>query len=355
MYPSIRVTGRHASDPKGEMTIAETSIFEGSAAQTGASRWGDYAMMSVDPTDNTTFWFTTEYSTGGWDWATKIASFTLGQSSSDNNGGGTTCQAPQITSQPQSVQTCSGQTVTFSVKATGTNLKYQWRKDGANISGATSSTLTLTNVTTSDEGKYDCVVSNDCGSVTSNAATLTVSGQGITITSQPQDITASYGSDVTFSVKATGTNLKYQWYKNGTALSDNDWLVGTHSSSLTIYYVINSDEGQYYCVISSDCGSAETRHATLTVTGGYWWWSQNKAATRTTVYPNPFTDRFTLTVANRQLPAKVIIRDLSGRVLMEKDITNAQNVIDLSQYQGNMFIVEVKGHLKTEHFKVVRK
>ncbi len=80
VYAGIRVTGRLAGDTPGLMTQGETTIVAGGGSQTGsASRWGDYASMSVDPTDDCTFWFTTEYmpSTGGAPWHTRIASFTL--------------------------------------------------------------------------------------------------------------------------------------------------------------------------------------------------------------------------------------------------------------------------------------
>jgi len=77
VYPSIRYTGRAAGDPLGTMTITEQSIYSGTSSQTGPNRWGDYSAMSVDPVDDNTFWFTTEYSIGGWDWRTKIAAFKL--------------------------------------------------------------------------------------------------------------------------------------------------------------------------------------------------------------------------------------------------------------------------------------
>ena len=75
VYPSIRYTGRHSSDPLGQMTIAEATIFSGTASQTGVSRWGDYSCMSVDPSNDSDFWFTTEYTSGSWSWRTRIASF----------------------------------------------------------------------------------------------------------------------------------------------------------------------------------------------------------------------------------------------------------------------------------------
>ncbi|MFW5705603.1 MAG: GEVED domain-containing protein, partial [Bacteroidota bacterium] len=76
-YPSIRFTGRNSDDPPGQMTISETSIINGTKSQTGVSRWGDYSCMSVDPVNQSTFWFTSEYSNGGWNWRTRVASFDI--------------------------------------------------------------------------------------------------------------------------------------------------------------------------------------------------------------------------------------------------------------------------------------
>jgi len=76
-YPSIRFAGRNNGDPLGQMTFIETSIFEGTSSQSGVSRWGDYSMMSVDPENDLTFWFTTEYTSGSWNWRTRIASFDI--------------------------------------------------------------------------------------------------------------------------------------------------------------------------------------------------------------------------------------------------------------------------------------
>jgi len=77
-YPSIRYTGRLASDPLGEMSQGETSIIAGTGYQVSTyNRWGDYSTMSVDPVDDCTFWYTQEYiaSSGSFNWHTRIASF----------------------------------------------------------------------------------------------------------------------------------------------------------------------------------------------------------------------------------------------------------------------------------------
>ncbi len=73
LFPSIRYTGRPAGAPPGEMTYNEIEAVSGSGSQTGFSRWGDYSNLSVDPVDDSTFWFTTEYMRGGW--KTRVFSF----------------------------------------------------------------------------------------------------------------------------------------------------------------------------------------------------------------------------------------------------------------------------------------
>src|SRR5262249_20104628 len=63
-----------------------------------------------------------------------------------------------ITTQPGNQTVCPGNNVTFTVVASGSSLTYQWRKNTVNISGATSSSYTITNATAGDAGNYDVVV-----------------------------------------------------------------------------------------------------------------------------------------------------------------------------------------------------
>ena len=88
--------------------------------------------------------------------------------------------APTITTQPQSQTVKEGTAVTFSVVASGrAPLSYQWQRNGANIAGATSASYTLSSPTVADSGaQFRVVVTNTVGSVTSSAATLTVTGTG---------------------------------------------------------------------------------------------------------------------------------------------------------------------------------
>jgi hypothetical protein len=77
LFPSIRYAGRLPTDPLGTME-AEKSIVAGGGSQTrNLNRWGDYSSMSIDPTDDCTFWYTDQYlqSNGTFNWSTRIGSF----------------------------------------------------------------------------------------------------------------------------------------------------------------------------------------------------------------------------------------------------------------------------------------
>jgi hypothetical protein len=77
IYPSLRFTGRVATDPPGMMTLPEGKLVDGAGSQQGTNRWGDYASMSVDPADDCTFWFTSEYIDVLGNAQTRIGSFRL--------------------------------------------------------------------------------------------------------------------------------------------------------------------------------------------------------------------------------------------------------------------------------------
>jgi hypothetical protein len=168
--------------------------------------------------------------------------------------------APAITAQPQSQTTNQGSDVTFAVTATGTPPPtYQWRFNGTNIPGATATAYTRANVQPADAGDYSVVASNVAGSATSSNATLTVNVPPA-ITAQPQGLTATAGSNVTFSVTATGTApLSYLWRFNGANIS------GASDSAYTRNNVQSADAGDYSVLVSNVAGSATGSNATLTV------------------------------------------------------------------------------------------
>jgi hypothetical protein len=167
---------------------------------------------------------------------------------------------PAITTPPANQTANQGAAASFTVVASGTEpLSYQWRKGVSDLPGKTSATLNLSNVLSSDEGSYSCVVSNAAGSVESAAATLTVIIPP-TITTPPANQTVNQGSAASFTVLASGTApLSYQWRKGVSNLP------GKTSATLNLSNVQASDEGSYSCVVSNAAGSVESVAATLTV------------------------------------------------------------------------------------------
>jgi len=173
-------------------------------------------------------------------------------------------QAIAITTQPTASQTlCSGSTANFIVTATGTGLSYQWKKGVINITGATSNTYSIPNVSTSDAATYTVVVSgtSPCIPVTSKDAVLNVN-QAVAISVQPTATqTLCSGSTANFSVTATGTGLSYQWKKGGTNIAN------ATLTTLTLNNVGTTDSGNYTVEVSgiSPCSSVTSSIATLTV------------------------------------------------------------------------------------------
>jgi glucose/arabinose dehydrogenase len=127
----------------------------------------------------------------------------------------TTGTAPSITGQPASQTINVGGTATFTVTASGAApLAYQWQQfvsgswtnltNGGRIAGATSPTLTISNVATSDAGQYRVTVSNSFGTATSNAATLTVNQfPTATITAPAAGMLWTFGQTINFAGTAS--------------------------------------------------------------------------------------------------------------------------------------------------------
>ena len=173
-----------------------------------------------------------------------------------------------ITAQPASRTNNAGTAAAFSVGVAGASPHYQWRRnasnlgDGADISGASSATLTVGNVLRGDAASYSVVVSNQYNSVTSADATLAVIDPAIT--AQPQAQGASPGGTAVFTVGAAGTpSLSYRWQKNGLILSNGGNVSGATMPTLTISNVQTGDVASYSAAVSNGIGFALSAPAML--------------------------------------------------------------------------------------------
>ena len=176
-----------------------------------------------------------------------------------NTSGGT---KPSFTTQPQSRTTTNGSNVSFTVVVTGSPTPtLQWRKDGANLSGATSATYSISPATTNSAGNYACVASNSSGSVTSLTAVLTVLDPP-SIATQPQSLTVTNGGMASFQVVGFGIPPPTcQWRFNGTNIA------GANAATYTISSAHPANEGDYTVVLSNSVSSLVSAAAHLTVQG----------------------------------------------------------------------------------------
>ncbi len=194
-----------------------------------------------------------------------------------------------ITTQPSDQTDCYGNTAEFSVELTGSvgEISYQWqsRPPGgifAGISGETSSTLTIHDIGVNglniDGTEYRVLITDDCGTITSEPALLSINA--VTDLSGSVNLTICSGQGTTYSVSIHGSVVGYQWaFYDGTVwrlLSDGGAFSGTTSNQLTIsdatiaetgsyrvsvtFNTLNQPEGYPTCVITT-----HTRNRNLTV------------------------------------------------------------------------------------------
>lgn len=183
MNPGIRYTGQSSaaySAANGIMDVPEEVIQNGSFSQTGYNRWGDYSLMSVDPSDNETFWFTTEYMGSTSLHKTKVASFKIGN-------------APVATTLAASTITTTSATLNGSVNpnSLATNYYFEWGTSTSYGNTTTSTALgngtsaiavnaPLTGLVAGTTYHFRVVAINADG--TTNGANMTFTPGGVVVT-----------------------------------------------------------------------------------------------------------------------------------------------------------------------------
>lgn len=167
---------------------------------------------------------------------------------------------PTITEQTSgNKELCEGESLTLAVTATGNGLIYEWYKNGAIVPGAIGNSLGLTGVTLGSEGTYFCRVMGTCSPADTSIPVVVDVLEKPTITGEPSGATTKVGQKVILAVEATGDRLRYQWYKDGTA------ILGATGKTLEIASAVRADSGNYRCTIANNCDSAQSANAKLVV------------------------------------------------------------------------------------------
>jgi hypothetical protein len=175
-----------------------------------------------------------------------------------------------VSSQPVSTTTCAGAgtSATFSVSASnptsvgasGGTITYQWKKNGnnlsngGNITGATSSTLVISSISSSDFGEYVCEITNNFGSILSDPAYLNVR-----ISAEPVSGQMCINTTPTaLSVNALGNAPSYQWFTNSSNSLTNATIISGATSSSYVPPVNSTGTKYYFCIVSDPNASGCT-------------------------------------------------------------------------------------------------
>ena len=165
---------------------------------------------------------------------------------------------PTFVLQPVGTVVRAGSNYTFQGIATGpAPIGYFWMKNGSVISGATTTSLALTNVQDSATANYVAVATNGFGSTTSVVAALTVDSRPLLI-GEPADASVAPGSPASFAVSVNGPSLRYEWFKDGSPIA------AATNSTFTITNVVLGNQGSYQVIVTNFAGSVTSRVAALT-------------------------------------------------------------------------------------------
>jgi hypothetical protein len=188
----------------------------------------------------------------------------------------TVVDPPAINIQPSGLNKVAGATASFTVDASGGALNYQWFRNttaltngpsgsGSTLSGALSSTLTITSVQDGDAGTYTVTVTNLAGNITSDPAALSV-GHIPSINTPLVNATNVPGSTASFSVAASGSGtLGYIWKHNGVTLANDGFhIFGADTANLSVVGLDTPDARLYSVSVTNDYGTVSSS-AFLTV------------------------------------------------------------------------------------------
>ncbi len=286
MYPGIRYTGQTAGAylaGTGTLDVPEEVIQTGTNVQTGYNRWGDYSLMSVDPTDNETFWFTSEYLGTGGTRKTKIASFKIGNS-------------PMAITLAATAVTAATATLNGSVNPNtlATSYYFQW---GTSISYTNSSTpvavgngnsaiavnLPVTGLTSGITYHFRIVATNSDGTTNGNDMTFTPGGAVVT-TAAVTGISltgANSGGNVTSDGGSAVTARGVCW-----STTVNPVVTGNHTTD-------GAGTGTFTSVIAG-LSSSTTYHvrAYATNANGTYYGADVPFTTLCGIYGLPFSESF---------------------------------------------------------------
>lgn len=176
----------------------------------------------------------------------------------------------EIIRSPEDREICRNDALQLEVEAEGTGLHYQWYRNNVPIFGATHSVYAANEMTRQQEGEYYCRISNSTGTEDSEKAAVRML-ELPAIKQQPTVLHVYEKETIRLGIRAAGSNLEYQWYK------DNAPLPGETADSLIIEAADEEHAGTYTCVVTNPCTTIRSKEIPVSV------------HFHKMIYPNPCT------------------------------------------------------------------
>jgi hypothetical protein len=221
LKPSVRFTGRAASDPLNTLGTPEIVIKDGTGAQTiGLSRWGDYSSISVDPVDDCTMWYTTEYlqANGTFNWSTRIGYFKFAGCGAVANPDFALTATPASQSIAQggsgnytaTVSASGGFNGTVDLSVSGLPTGASATFTPASVNTAGTSTMAVTVDPSTAAGSYPLTITGTSGTIVHTASvTLVVTvpvPPDFSVTASPGSRSVQQGGSTTYTASVTPSN-----------------------------------------------------------------------------------------------------------------------------------------------------
>ncbi|HEV7925622.1 MAG TPA: hypothetical protein VGR14_09710 [Verrucomicrobiae bacterium] len=176
--------------------------------------------------------------------------------------------AAAVSVSPAAQSADAGQTVTFQANPYPASppISYQWLSNGVTLSGATNSSLVLSNVQGSGAETYSVLITNSAGNAEGSGILTIYSGPPQLLSDLPTNVVAGVGDTLNLSATFVGTfPIAYQWQFDGTNLTDGGGVAGSQTSALTLSNVQFTEAGYYQLLASNALGTNATSVATLSV------------------------------------------------------------------------------------------
>lgn len=232
---------------------------------------------------------------------------------------------------------CAGETVVFSIEATGSTLGYEWYKNDVVIEGVQSiSTLTIENVSEEDSGSYRCVIIGDCGFVETQEVTLEVVELDVSVNNTEENY-----------LIANIEGAQYQWYRQ-----ENDCSEGLNLTIIegeTNQILIPPYLYGYYAVQITSNGCSQMSNCIFHVWGSV----NNNSINTLALYPNPANSK--VTIGNLKGAMGVLrISNVMGKTIAELKVEGEGRIVDISAYPKGVYIFEIVYKNQTLRGRVIK-